>query len=149
MKTRMMKRMMKVRPPHTCSRPVHLMRDASRGCQRCAHLMMHALDLKSCGRPTQISKPYRGEHTLSSHGLLMHERRSVTLQMMRRMTRRTRAQPSIGSLQLRSRLKQTMRMRTMRMMMRKRAVSQISCNDCLDMLHRNIPSSSIVTLFFC
>ena len=58
--------------------------------------MMHALDLKSCGRPTQISKPYRGEHTLSSHGLLMHERRSVTLQMMRRMTRRTRAQPSIG-----------------------------------------------------
>ena len=75
----------------------------------------------------------------------------MKLQKMRRMTRRTRAQPSIGSLQLRSRLQQMMRtmmttrMRTMRMMMRKRVVSQISCNDCADMLHRNTLYSSLDT----
>ena len=108
----------------------------------------HASDLQSCGRPTQISEPYGGEYTFSSHGLLLHERRSVMLQNMRRTTRRTRAQPSTGNLQLRSRLQQTMRMmmtrmRTMRMMMRKRAVSQIGCDDCADMLHSNTPCPSM------
>ena len=72
----------------------------------------------------------------------------MALQKMRRMTRRTRARPSTGNLQLRSRLKQMMRtmmtrMRTMRMMMRKRAVSQISCNDCAGMLHSDTPYPSM------
>ena len=147
---RMMKRMMKVRPPDTCSRSATLIRAATRECQKCVHLMVHALLLKPCGYPTQICKPYRGEYTLSSHGLLLHERRSVTLQKLRRMTRRTRAPPSTGSLQLPSRLQQTMmtmmtRMRTMRTMMRRRAVSQIGCNDYADILHNNRPWPKIAT----